>query len=75
MRNLNAMEMEAVSGGDYEIELDTGIFRVLVKGDESPQQIATAIGAGISDVYDSAVNAMSDFFTWLDPAGYYYGCR
>jgi hypothetical protein len=62
MRNLEIQEMELVSGG-FEWEINIGnVVRVSGDGDD------------LANAYDWAVDQMSDFFTWWDPAGYYSGC-
>ena len=64
MRSLNMEEVGTISGGwDWSINIG-GIVEVSGSGEE--------LMAG----YDWAVDQMSDFFTWWDPAGYYQasGC-
>ncbi len=68
MRTLNSMELENVSGGDWSWEVDLGITKFIVSGEESVQEI-------VGGAYGGAVDAMANFFTWWDPAGYYSsGC-
>ncbi len=58
MRVLQMREIEQVSGG-FEVSIDLpGIDVVLVEDD-------------FANAYDWAVDAMTDFFEWWDPAGYY----
>ncbi len=59
MKNLTVQETQTVSGGDIEWEFDAGFFKVAGDGSD--------LAAG----YYWAVDQMSDFFTWWDPAGYY----
>jgi hypothetical protein len=70
MRTLNSNETDQVSGGEWEIGFDFGVVEGSLSGPESIQDIASGIG----DIYGGAVDAMADFFTWLDPAGFYSSC-
>ena len=69
MRTLNVMELDSVSGGDWSITVSLGnVFEGTISGTESIQEI-------VGGAYGGAVDAMANFFTWSDPAGYYSsGC-
>ncbi len=58
MRTLQMHEIEQVSGG-FEISIDLPGIDVLITSED------------ISMAYDWAVDSMTDFFEWWDPAGYY----
>jgi hypothetical protein len=64
MRSLNAEEVTNVAGGEWSVTLDLVFVEGTLSGPETAQEI-----------YAGAVDAMADFFTWWDPAGYYSsGC-
>jgi hypothetical protein len=68
MRTLNNVEAEHVSGGEWHLDFDLGFINGGFSGPESVQQV-------VGGAYYGAVDAMADFFTWWDPAGYYdSGC-
>ncbi len=58
MRTLGMQEVQQVSGG-AEIWWDLGVWGGKTTTEE------------IGEFYDTAVDAMTDFFEWWDPAGYY----
>lgn len=75
MRTLNCGELEFVSGGDWSFEVDLGVTKWIVSGDETLQDMVGSAADAVSGAYGGAVDAMADFFTWWDPAGYYSsGC-
>ena len=68
MRKLDEAELNSVSGGDWSFSLDFGGVGIEVSGEETIQEI-------VGGAYGGAVDAMANFFTWWDPAGYYSsGC-
>jgi hypothetical protein len=58
MRALQLREIEQVSGG-FEVSIDLPGIDVLLEGED------------FSNAYDWAVEQMTEFFEWWDPAGYY----
>lgn len=65
MRTLNLMELERVSGGEWEFEVDLGVTKFVVKGDESVQDMAAAAMDAMAPTYWAARDAMADFYEWV----------
>lgn len=64
MRDLKIAEVTEVSGGEWSVDFAVGPVKFHFEGEETAQEI-----------YGGAVDAVADFFTWWDPAGYYSsGC-
>ena len=64
MRELRLLEMEQVSGGDWTVELNGGVVKVIVSGEESIQDMAAAGASLASDAYWGARDAVADFYEW-----------
>jgi hypothetical protein len=58
------MELSEISGGDWSFTVDLKVVQFTISGQETVQDMA-------GGAYNSARDAMANFFTWLDPAGYY----
>jgi hypothetical protein len=69
MRELISKELDCVSGGDWAFEVDFGVVRWLVEGDESIQDIASGAADVASDAYWTARDSMADFYESM--AGYF----
>ncbi len=65
MRELDYKEAELVSGGAWEFEADFGITKIVFKGDESVQDMASAVATVASGAYGAAVAATTDLFEWM----------
>jgi len=71
MRSLDDQELEAVSGGEWEVALHGRGVDVTISGNESVQEIAQAAANVVSDAYWGARDAMADFYAWY-AAGWNY---
>jgi hypothetical protein len=60
-----------VSGGEWHVNVDLGFIDGGVSGPESIQDMGSAVVGAAVAYYDFAREGWTDFFTWLDPAGYY----
>jgi hypothetical protein len=57
------------------IEIDLGVFRGVLEGDESAQDIASGIGGIFSDAYWTARDATADFYASIaDGWNFAAGC-
>ena len=74
MRNLAEQELNAVSGGDWELELDLRVFKAKLSGDEDVQDMAGAVATIASGAYGVAVEATTDMFEWI-ANGWNYSAR
>lgn len=74
MRELNGMELNCVSGGNWELELNGGVISVTLSGDESVQDMAAAVANVASSTYWAARDATADLFEWM-AIGWEYSAR
>jgi hypothetical protein len=65
MRELIETELNVVSGGDWQVGIDTGAVDVTLSGDESIQEIMQGIGNVLSDAYWTARDETADLYEWI----------
>lgn len=71
MREVAMNELSEVSGADWKFGFNLGFVNGEVSGTETIQEIASAGYGLVSDAYWGAREAMTGFFTWWDPCGFY----
>lgn len=65
MRKLCETELALVSGGNWEFKFKALGFEVSVGGEETVQDMASAVVDVASSAYATAVDATADMFEWI----------